>query len=823
MFSYSLGKIAQELNARLVGDESKIINLVLTDSRTASQNANALFFAIVGYQHDGHEYVVDSYARGIGSFVVSKLSDLESSCPDANFLVVDDTLKALQQLAAFHRKHFTYPVIGITGSNGKTIVKEWLSQLLAPNYSVIRSPKSYNSQVGVPISALYLASDHNLAILEAGISQVDEMQNLQAIVDPTIGIFTNIGFAHQENFSDLKHKVREKMKLFTNAETLVYCTDYERIHQVAVEYASSSVTLKLFGWSRSSASNVKLNQAYVSSGKSMLSVSYKGKNVDVEIPFTDEGSVENAMHCICAMLVLGFNLPTITLRMANLQPVAMRLELKEGTNGCTIINDSYNSDLGSLSIALDHLAQQLQHSERVLILSDILQNGQSPEALYSEVANLLTVKGVNHFVGVGPEISRFANLFPKASLFFATTEEFIQWYTRSTYKNAAILLKGSRPFRFERISALLEQKTHHTILEINLNALVNNLNYFRSLVKPNVKVMAMVKAYSYGSGSHEIANLLQFHRVDYLGVAFTDEGIALRENGIAMPIIVLNPAIDDYELMIEYNLEPEIFSFTSIKNIILAANRQGVSGYPVHIKFDTGMHRLGFLESEVDELVTILKTNPSVRVQSVFSHLAASDDSKLDDFTNEQIQIFSRIADIVAKGVGYNPVKHILNSAGIERFPDAQFDMVRLGIGLYGISTLPKKELQVVNTLKTYVAQIKSLAADQTVGYNRAGKLLRPSIVATISIGYADGLNRRLSNGRGQVMINGKYAPIIGNISMDTCTVDITDIDGVKEGNSVTIFGDEPSIVQIAKQLETIPYEVLTSVSRRVKRIYVQE
>ena len=823
MFSYSLGEIAKELDARLVGDASKIINLVLTDSRTASQNANALFFAIVGYQHDGHSYVVDSYARGIGSFVVSKLSDLDNTCPDANFLVVDDTLKALQQLAAFHRKRYTYPVIGITGSNGKTIVKEWLSQLLGSDFSVIRSPKSYNSQVGVPLSALYLSASHNLGILEAGISQVDEMQNLQAIVDPTIGIFTNIGFAHQENFADLKHKVREKMKLFSNSKTLIYCSDYERIHQEAVEYASSSGQLKLFGWSRSSSANVKLNQVYASSGKSTLTVSYKNKNIDIEIPFTDEGSVENAMHCICTLLVLGVSLPTIAIRMANLQPVAMRLELKEGVNGCTIINDSYNSDLGSLSIALDHLAQQLQHSSRVLILSDILQNGQSPESLYTEVSNLLTVKGVDQFVGIGSEIFRFEHLFPKTSMFFATTEEFIQWYTRSTYQDAAILLKGSRPFRFERISALLEQKTHHTILEINLNSLVSNLNYFRSMLKPNVKVMAMVKAYSYGSGSHEIASLLQFHRVDYLGVAFTDEGIALRENGIAVPIIVLNPAIDDYELMIEYNLEPEIFSFTSLKNIISIANRQGVSGYPIHIKFDTGMHRLGFVEDEVDELVSILKKNPSVRVQSIFSHLAASSDSALDDFTNKQIESFTRISNIVAKGVGYMPIRHILNSAGIERFPDSQFDLVRLGIGLYGISTIPKKHLEVVNTLKSYVAQIKTLAADQTIGYNCAGKIDRLSTIAAVPIGYADGLNRRLSNGRGKVLINGKFAPIIGNISMDTCTVDVTDIDDIKEGDTVTVFGEEPNIVQVANQLETIPYEVLTSVSRRVKRIYVQE
>ncbi len=823
MIHYSLEQLAQIMDAQLSGNTKQdFIEGVITDSRMVMQTKHAAFFALVGEHHDGHSFISELYARGVRVFVVSTAANFSDDFPEAAFLVVFNTLFALQQLATYHRKAFSVPVIGITGSNGKTIVKEWLSQMLDSNYHLVRSPKSYNSQLGVPLSVMQLNSSCNLAIFEAGISHPDEMQKLEPIVLPTIGVFTNIGMAHQENFPDIETKAREKIKLFANVDTLIYSSDYETIDALAKELAAKS-TVKLFRWGRKGDVDVLLKFATVMQGKTEFTVAYNNQSYDITIPFADEAALENAMHCFCSMLVLGLSVDEIIPQLSKLQPVAMRLEQKEGVNGCTIINDSYNSDLGSLSIALDFLAQQRQHGQRVLILSDILQSGQPLDKLYADVANLVTVKGVDRVLGVGPEISQFADLFPRSSDFFITTEAFIRWYTRSEFVNAAVLLKGSRPFRFERISALLEQKSHRTILEINFNALVNNLNYFRNKLKPDVQVMAMVKAFSYGAGSHEIANLLQFHRVDYLGVAFADEGIALREAGITLPIIVLNPTFENYDLMIEYNLEPEIYSLSSLQGIISAASKQGVQGYPIHLKLDTGMHRLGFLEADLDKLIGILEGNDSIWVQSIFSHLAGSDDENLDDFSQTQISKFEELAHRISEALDYKPLWHILNSAGIERFPHAQFDMVRLGIGLYGISSVANQKLQVVNSLKTYIAQIKHLPEGETVGYNRKGVLLRNSIIATIPVGYADGLSRLLSNGVGHVLVNGDLAPIVGNVSMDTCAIDITDIPDVAEGTEVVVFGEKPSITDIAHKLNTIPYEVLTSVSRRVKRIYVQE
>lgn len=823
MIHYSLEQLAQIMDAQLSGNTKQdFIEGVITDSRMVMQTKHAAFFALVGEHHDGHSFISELYARGVRVFVVSTAANFSDDFPEAAFLVVFNTLYALQQLATYHRKAFSVPVIGITGSNGKTIVKEWLSQMLDSNYHLVRSPKSYNSQLGVPLSVMQLNSSCNLAIFEAGISHPDEMQKLEPIVLPTIGVFTNIGMAHQENFPDIETKAREKIKLFANVDTLIYSSDYETIDALAKELAAKS-TVKLFRWGRKGDVDVLLKFATVMQGKTEFTVAYNNQSYDISIPFADEAALENAMHCFCSMLVLGLSVDEIIPQLSKLQPVAMRLEQKEGVNGCTIINDSYNSDLGSLSIALDFLAQQRQHGQRVLILSDILQSGQPLDKLYADVANLVTVKGVDRVLGVGPEISQFADLFPRSSDFFITTEAFIRWYTRSEFVNAAVLLKGSRPFRFERISALLEQKSHRTILEINFNALVNNLNYFRNKLKPDVQVMAMVKAFSYGAGSHEIANLLQFHRVDYLGVAFADEGIALREAGITLPIIVLNPTFENYDLMIEYNLEPEIYSLSSLQGIISAASKQGVQGYPIHLKLDTGMHRLGFLEADLDKLIGILEGNDSIWVQSIFSHLAGSDDENLDDFSQTQISKFEELAHRISEALDYKPLWHILNSAGIERFPHAQFDMVRLGIGLYGISSVANQKLQVVNSLKTYIAQIKHLPEGETVGYNRKGVLLRNSIIATIPVGYADGLSRLLSNGVGHVLVNGDLAPIVGNVSMDTCAIDITDIPDVAEGTEVVVFGEKPSITDIAHKLNTIPYEVLTSVSRRVKRIYVQE
>ncbi len=822
MLSYSLNQLTEILNGKLYGNPSFIITSVTTDSRITSASKSAVFFALVGDRHNGHQYITDLYQQGVRAFVVSELSDQLQLLNDASFITVDDTLRALQQFAAYHRSKLQYPVIGITGSNGKTIVKEWLAQLLSSNKKVERSPKSYNSQVGVALSILGMGNNADIAIVEAGISKPNEMQFLEPIIKPQIGVFTNLGAAHQENFHDLHSKAKEKMALFEHCETLVYCNDFLQIEILARE-ASKKNEIKLFTWGKNDIANVKILSIEKEQSSVTINAEFEQKPFSFFIPFTDDASIENAMHCVTTLLLLGYSTEQIALLINKIQPVAMRLEIKEAINGCTLINDSYNSDLGSLSIALDTLSQQHQHKNRLLIISDILQSGLDPKTLYSKVGSMINEKGVDKTIAIGNEILKQKQHFKDNTEFYETTQQFLQKFERHKFNDYAILLKGSRVFQFERISAMLEHKLHRTQLEIDLNALVHNLNYFRSLLKPNVKVMVMVKAFSYGSGSHEIANLLQFHRVDYLGVAFTDEGIALREAGVSLPIVVLNPEIGSYELMIEYNLEPEIFSLSSFNNFCTTLSKHGVSNYPIHLKIDTGMHRLGFMPIEIDELCAKLKNFSGVKVQSIFSHLVATDDSQHDTFTQKQIDNFKQASQQIINTLGYKPILHILNSAGIERFGQHQMDMVRLGIGLYGISAVHQHRLKNVSTLKTFVAQIKELKPGETVGYNRKGEVTKPTTIATIPIGYADGLNRRLSNGKGSVMINRSLAPIIGNISMDTCMVDITGIPIVTEGNEVTIFGNSPSIIDIAKMLETIPYEVLTSISRRVKRIYLQE
>lgn len=822
MLSYSLNQLAEILNGKLYGNPSFLITSVTTDSRITSASKSAVFFALVGDRHNGHQYITDLYQQGVRAFVVSELSDQLQLLNDASFITVDDTLRALQQFAAYHRSKLQYPVIGITGSNGKTIVKEWLAQLLSSNKKVERSPKSYNSQVGVALSLLGMGNNADIAIIEAGISKPNEMQFLEPIIKPQIGVFTNLGAAHQENFHDLHSKAKEKMILFEQCETLVYCNDFLQIEILAKE-ASTKNGVKLFAWGKNDSANVKLLRIERKQSSISINAEFEQKHFSFSVPFTDDASIENVMHCVTTLLILGYSTEQIALLVNKIQPVAMRLEIKEAINGCTLINDTYNSDLGSLSIALDTLSQQHQHKNRLLIISDILQSGLDLNTLYSKVASMINDKGVDKTIAIGNEIVKQKHLFKENTEFYESTQAFLKRFARHKFNDYAILLKGSRVFQFERISAMLEHKLHRTQLEIDLNALVHNLNYFRSLLKPNVKVMVMVKAFSYGSGSHEIANLLQFHRVDYLGVAFTDEGIALREAGIALPIVVLNPEVGSYELMIEYNLEPEIFSLSSLSNFCTTLSKHGVTGYPIHLKIDTGMHRLGFMPIEIDELCAKLKNFSGVKVQSIFSHLVATDDSQHDSFTQNQIESFKQASQQIINTLGYKPILHILNSAGIERFGQHQMDMVRLGIGLYGISAVHQHRLKNVSTLKTFVAQIKEVKPGETIGYNRKGKVTKPTTIATIPIGYADGLNRRLSNGIGSVLINDSLAPIIGNVSMDTCMVDITDIPNVTEGNEVTIFGNSPSIIEIAKSLDTIPYEVLTSISRRVKRIYVQE
>jgi len=820
MLKYTVTEIVNILEAKIIGNSEQTIKSVSIDSRSIASGDSILFFALVGQHHDGHRFIADLYNyHRIRAFVVSTPDDYSKKYPEASFILVSDTLSALQKFASYHRKQFSYPVVGITGSNGKTIVKEWLSQLLSADYHVVRSPKSYNSQVGVPLSVLHMDESYDIALFEAGISLPNEMEKLKSIVEPDFGIITNIGLAHQENFKDLEQKALEKIKFFANVKRLIYCKDHELIDKLI----KSKGKIKTFTWGRTKDADIQISKITKNNGTTTtIQLIYNKNSYTFSIPFTDSASVENAMNCFSFLVLNGADPKVILPKMERLTPVAMRLELKEGINNCTLINDSYNSDIGSLSIALDFLLQQKQHTHRLLILSDILQSGQAPNILYAEVARLIAEKKVDKLIGIGKDISQFANLFNVEKEFYIGTNEFLDSFSRRQISNTAILLKGSRTFHFERIAAILERKAHRTVMEVNMNALVHNLNYFRSLLKPDVKVLILVKAFSYGSGSYEIANLLQFHRIDYLGVAFADEGVALREAGITLPIIVLNPSFGTYELMIEYNLEPEIFNFSGLDEFVKVLDRSGVGTYPIHIKIDSGMHRLGFTNDEVDELTVKLKKYYNIKVQSIFSHLAASEDNEQDVFTQYQINTFNSISDRIISSIGYKPIRHILNSAGIERFTDAQYDMVRLGIGIYGVSSVDQSKLQSVSTLKTHVIQVKHLKGGDTVGYNRKGIITKPSTIATIPIGYADGLDRKLGNGNGQFLLNGKFVSTIGNICMDTCMIDATGIE-VVEGDEVIIFGKNPTIFDLAKKIGTIPYEILTSVSRRVKRIYFQE
>lgn len=826
--SYYLCEISTIVNGEsfLQGDESIITELII-DSRKSTNSISALFFAIRGDRHDGHDFIHEVYSKGVRSFIISENIDL-SRFPNANFVKVKNVLRALQDLATFHRKQFETPVIGLTGSNGKTIVKEWLYQLLKEDKNIVRSPKSYNSQVGVPLSVWEMSEENNLAIFEAGISQTGEMEFLQKVIAPTMGIFTNIGEAHAADFADISEKITEKLKLFKEVEILIYNKDYSLIHDEVTKEEWQRVSL--FSWSRKSKANLQVGRVSKKEYETEIQAVFKNEFITIRIPFTDEASVENAITCWAAMLVLGYMNDTIAERMNNLSPVAMRLELKEGTNNCAIINDSYNSDLSSLGIAIDFLNQQKQHEKRTLVLSDILQSGRDEEGLYREVAQMITTKGITRLIGIGDSISKQSNLFTCQKAFYKSTDEFLKQFDPGFFRDETILLKGARVYGFEQISKLLQQKAHETVLEINLNALVHNLNYFKSKVSKRdnqVKLMAMVKAFSYGSGSYEIASVLQFHRVDYLTVAYADEGIELRRAGINLPIMVMNPEEQSFDAMLQFYLEPEIYSFRILNSFEAALRRRTESHerqVAIHIKLDTGMHRLGFEDQDLNELIVRIRNNKQIRIQSVFSHLAASDEAEHDSFTQSQVEKFKGMSEKICSHFDYKIYKHILNSAGIIRHPDAMFDMVRLGIGLYGVgcNAYEQDQLQNVSTLKSIISQIKIIPEGETVGYSRKGKSNKEIQIATIPIGYADGLSRKLSNGKGKMLVKGKFAPIIGNVCMDMCMIDITGIEA-NEGDEVIVFGDRLPISEIAEDSETIPYEILTNISRRVKRVYFQE
>lgn len=811
-------KIAKECNGRLInGHEQNILRLI-TDSRKLFDPENSLFIALHGAMHNGTQFIPDLYNRGVRSFVVEPSFDC-SKFSEATFIVVNNSLDALQQIAAAHRQKIGCPIVAITGSNGKTIVKEWLSQLLAGSKRIVRSPKSYNSQLGVPLSLWLLEEQTQLGIIEAGISKTGEMDRLEKIIAPNDVIITNIGTAHQENFSSVAEKLSEKLTLCKNAKRIFYNNDQPEIKAAIESHLSGTEKIS---WGRASDSTIRITHINIGTQSTTIDCIYNKQNISIEIPFTDTASIENAMHCIAYSLAVGIPVSDIINRAAKLQSVGMRLELIEGHNNCTVIDDAYNADITSLEIALDFLHQQGDKKglSRTLILSDLQQTGLDDATLYSRVSKLLSEKHVSRLIGIGSAISNAMQsmALPNAK-FFSSTDTMLNAMSVNDFHNEAILLKGSRNFYFERIAEMLQLKRNRTVMEINMNALASNIAYFRSFLKPETKLLAMVKAFSYGTGSFEIANLMQQQGVDYLGVAFADEGYDLRSSGITLPIIVMNPEEHSFDMMLNFELDPEIYNYQSLEGYSKAVARLGLEKAGIHIKIDTGMYRSGFRPSEMQQLSEAINRYPNLYVKSAFSHLVGSDSPQFDDFTFEQISLFEEACRQLQQGIGYKIIRHVLNSAGIERFAAHQCEMVRLGIGLYGMSCIDNARLQNVVSMKSYISQIKTVPANCTVGYSRRGVVDSDTRIAVVPVGYADGLDRRLSNRVGSLLIGGKRAPIIGNICMDICMVDITGIDA-NIGDEVVIFGDQNPVWEMADAVGTIPYEILTGISRRVKRIY---
>lgn len=824
---YSTTQIQHILSCSLLNPKiyNTQIQYLIFDSRKLLMPPQSIFFALEGKRHNGHTYIQDLYQKGVRNFVVNRILPHENY-PNANFFYVRQPLAALQHIATHHKNQFQLKTIGITGSNGKTIVKEWLHQLLqqVTDYKIIRSPKSYNSQIGVPLSVWQIQAKHDLGIFEAGISQVGEMERLAKIIQCDIGIFTNIGTAHDEGFDSLEQKVQEKAKLFSKAHTVIYCADY-----LLIDKTLKNLKVNTFTWSKHHPADLQI--LAIEKGKpTLLKGRYRGTIMTITIPFADDASIENAIHCWATLLFLGYTNTPFQSAFQQLQSVALRLELKKGINRCTLVNDSYSLDINSLTIALDFLQQQNTHPACTLIISDMLQSGLSSKILYKQVADLLIQKKINRMIGIGKAIPTIQSHLPSnfRCHFFPSTSAFLNQIHRIKFQNESILLKGARIFEFERIANALAKQVHQTVLEINLNALAHNLNVYRNLLNPSTKVMVMVKASAYGSGSDEVAKLLEFQQVDYLAVAYTDEGVELRMAGVQLPILVLNPEVASFDSIIRYQLEPEIYSFALLHQFLEKLQQPTYTNnrpYPIHLKLDTGMRRLGFEQKDLEQLVPILQKQTSVKVQSIFSHLVGSDAPQHDDFSNQQIHLYQTMYAHLTKNLGYSPIRHILNTGGIIRFPNHQMDMVRLGLGLYGIDSTKQltHQLQMVTTLKATISQIKQISTGTTVGYNRMGKAKQPTTIATISIGYADGFPRALSNGVGSVWLHEQEAFIMGNVCMDMCMVDITHIPQAKEGDEVIIFGEHHPIALLAQRLNTIPYEILTNFSDRVKRVYFQE
>ncbi len=835
---YRLSNIAAATGAAIVQpQDDPVIEHLLTDSRKLVFPANSLFFALPGPRRSGLQFIAELYDRGLRSFVVEEKTETAylQTFPGACFLLVPDVLAALQQLAAFHRRHFDIPVLGITGSNGKTIVKEWTFQLLQESFNTVRSPKSYNSQTGVALSVWQLQPQHTLAIFEAGISLPGEMPRLENMIRPTLGIFTNIGEAHSEGFPDKNDKIQEKLQLFIHCRQLICSSRQPELLTAARSFAAAHPQLELFTWGKASTDSLLLQSVHKGNGYTQISAVMQtdaisqlpaGSQLELQIPFTDDASLENAIHSCCACLLLGLHPSALLEAMHQLRTIEMRLELKKGINQCSVINDSYSADLNSLTIALDFLAQQQQHPLRTVILSDILQSGKSGRELMQQIADRLQRKNIQRLIGIGPDMCRFREAFAAIpqTAFFNSVAEFREQFHTLHFHNESILVKGARLFGFEQIGHLLEEKVHQTVLEVNLSAITHNLKLYQHLLQPSVRLMAMVKAFSYGSGSYEIASLLQFHKIDYLAVAYADEGAELRKAGIQLPIMVMNAEEVTFDMLVQHNLEPELYSFSILSSFENYLRQSGISHYPVHIKLDTGMRRLGFEEQELPSLCSLLTQSSILKVQTVFSHLAASDSAAHDMFTRQQADSFSRCCAQLKTALPYPFLQHIANTSAIHRHPDLQLDMVRLGIGLYGVdgNETMQQQLHNVSTLKTTIAQLKEVKSGESVGYNRGSLTTRDSVIATVRIGYADGYPRNLSQGKGRMWVNGHLVPVIGNVCMDMTMLDVTGVP-VQEGDTVVVFGEQLPVAQLAAWSGTIAYEILTGISQRVKRVYYEE
>jgi len=810
--TFSIKNIISYIHAKPFGSfDDFIIENISIDSRSLQNNPGTLFFALKGQNHDGHQYIEQLIQKGVRYFVVENIPE---NCIDkASFLMVDNTTIALQETAKYYRSLFDFPVIGITGSNGKTIVKEWLNYLLSPDYSIVRSPKSYNSQVGVPLSIFGTNENHNLGIFEAGISQKGEMLYLESIIKPTIGVFTHIGTAHDDGFANLEEKIFEKTQLFTNCEVVILQKNdaiEKHIQSAIFNWSFTDKNATVFG-------TVKEQK----NGITILLITCNSNSFQIEIPFQDSVAITNVMTCVATLLYLKIDATIISNRVKNLYPVEIRLQAKKGINNCILIDDSYSSDYQSLKIALDFLEQQKLHPKKTIILSDIFQGGLPIEKLYEKVALAIQNNKIDRIIVIGETISKYLSELANV-ISFNSTPDFLKQFNTQSFQNETILIKGARSFNFDEIVVLLEEKNHETVLEINLDAITHNLNFYKSKLQPSTKVMVMVKAFGYGNGGFEIAKLLEHNAIDYLGVAFADEGIELRKAGITLPIMVLNPENSSFNAMIAYDLEPEIYSITGLQAFLQLTQQKNINSYPIHIKLDTGMHRLGFEENEIETLISLLKNNNFVHVKSVFSHLSASDDSNFKDFTQKQFDRFNRYSEKLISELGIKPIRHILNTSGIFNYgKEMQLEMVRLGIGLYGVgnSEIENNNLQNVSTLKSVISQIRVVIEGESIGYSRKFMVNEEIRVATIPIGYADGIRRAWGNEKGYVMINNQKATILGNICMDMLMVNVTTINCMA-GDEVIIFGEKPTVNEIANITHTIAYEILTGISQRVKRIF---